>query len=119
MRTRSTGNRACIPKALPVRCWQARQWHIEIRTGSPSTVTVSCPQLQAARRSAIRGHATSTPCRDAELAPHSGFVEDLPGLGDLPAGDPEDDHLVDEAELPGRLDADDGAPVSAAVGHVR
>src|SRR5439155_7563940 len=49
-RTRSDGNRACIPKALPVRRWQARQWHIEIRTGSPSAVRRSCPQLQAASR---------------------------------------------------------------------
>src|SRR5436190_9149416 len=50
MRTSPFGNRACMPKALPVRRWQAWQWHIEIRTGSPSAVTRSWPQLQAASR---------------------------------------------------------------------
>src|SRR3954452_11135733 len=50
MRTRFAGNRAWIPKALPVRRWQAKQWHMEIRIGSPSAVSRSCPQLQAASR---------------------------------------------------------------------
>jgi hypothetical protein len=36
------------PKAPPVRRWQARQWQIEMRSGSPSTVTRSWSQLQAA-----------------------------------------------------------------------
>src|SRR5919198_4058631 len=49
-RTRSAGNRAWIPNALPVRRWHARQWHMEIRIGSPSAVRVSCPQLQEASR---------------------------------------------------------------------
>src|SRR5262249_27539875 len=49
-RVRSRGNRACTANALPVRCWHAKQWHTEIRTGSPSVSTESAPQLQAARR---------------------------------------------------------------------
>ena len=48
--TRSASNRAWTPKTLPVRRWQARQWQIETRTGSPSTVSRSCPQLHAACR---------------------------------------------------------------------
>src|SRR5919204_1472941 len=52
-RTRSAGNRAWIPNALPVRRWQARQWHMEIRIGSPSAVRVSCPQLQEASRTLV------------------------------------------------------------------
>src|ERR687895_325612 len=40
-------------KALPVRRWHARQWHIEMRTGSPSVTRLSCPQLQAAWRVVI------------------------------------------------------------------
>src|SRR5919197_64707 len=52
-RTRSAGNRAWIPNALPVRRWQARQWHMEIRIGSPSAVSVSCPQLQEASRTLV------------------------------------------------------------------
>ena len=36
------------PNTLPVRRWQSRQWHIEIRTGSPSQVRRSCPQMQDA-----------------------------------------------------------------------
>jgi hypothetical protein len=38
-----------MPNALPVRCWQARQWHIETRIGSPVQSTVNWPQLQDAR----------------------------------------------------------------------
>jgi hypothetical protein len=48
--TCSASNRARTPNALPVRRWQARQWQIETRTGSPSTVSRSCSQLQAACR---------------------------------------------------------------------
>jgi hypothetical protein len=48
--TCSASNRACTPNALPVRRWQARQWQIETRTGSPSTVSRSCSQLHAACR---------------------------------------------------------------------
>jgi hypothetical protein len=48
--TCSASNRAWTPKTLPVRRWQARQWQIETRTGSPSTVSRSCPQLHAACR---------------------------------------------------------------------
>src|SRR5918999_5381949 len=54
MRTSSRGKRACMLNALPVRRWHARQWHIEIRTGSPSATRLSCPQLQAAWRGVIR-----------------------------------------------------------------
>lgn len=50
MRTFSAGNRAWALKTLPVRRWQARQWHIEMRTGSPSVESRSCSQLQAAFR---------------------------------------------------------------------
>jgi len=32
---------ACRPKALPVRRWQAWQWHIVTSKGSPSTLTRS------------------------------------------------------------------------------
>src|SRR5919198_102574 len=49
------GNRAWFPNALPVRRWQARQWHMEIRIGSPSAVRVSCPQLQEASRTLVPG----------------------------------------------------------------
>src|SRR5215211_7587256 len=48
--TCSASNRAWTPKTLPVRRWQARQWQIETRTGSPSTVSRSCSQLHAACR---------------------------------------------------------------------
>jgi Regulator of ribonuclease activity B len=47
MRTCSRGQRACIPNALPVRRWQAKQWQIEILTGPPSSWTVSWPHEQA------------------------------------------------------------------------
>ena len=50
MVTRSLGKRACAPKVLPVRRWQARQWHMDTRTGSPRAMATSCPQLQVARR---------------------------------------------------------------------
>ena len=43
-------NRACAPKTLPVRRWQARQWQTETRTGSPVTSALSRPQLQEAIR---------------------------------------------------------------------
>src|SRR5438270_9420485 len=62
MRTRSAGNRAWIPKALPVRRWQAKQWHMEIRIGSPSAVSRSCPQLQAASRVAMAADPTEAGC---------------------------------------------------------
>jgi hypothetical protein len=55
MSTCRFGQRDCIPKALPVRCWQARQWQIETLMGSPSTSTVSCPHEQDARRAAMSG----------------------------------------------------------------
>jgi hypothetical protein len=48
--TCSASNRAWTPKTLPVRRWQARQWQIETRSGSPSTVSRSCSQLHAACR---------------------------------------------------------------------
>src|SRR5437764_15254947 len=53
--TCSASNRAWTPKTLPVRRWQARQWQIETRTGSPSTVSRSCSQLHAACRALTSG----------------------------------------------------------------
>jgi hypothetical protein len=35
MVTHSFGQRAWAEKTLPVRFWQARQWQIDTRTGSP------------------------------------------------------------------------------------
>src|SRR5690606_39025792 len=46
----SRPNRACAPKTLPVRRWQARQWHTETRIGSPSHERRNRPQLQLAWR---------------------------------------------------------------------
>src|SRR5262249_43808238 len=46
----SRGQRAWAAKRLPVRFWHSRQWQIEIRTGSPVTVTRNCPQEQDAVR---------------------------------------------------------------------
>ena len=46
----SSGQRAYTAKALPERCWQAKQWQTETRTGSPVQVTVSWPQRQEAVR---------------------------------------------------------------------
>jgi hypothetical protein len=40
-------------------------------------------------------------------------------MGDLSAGDAEDDHLVDLGEPPGGRDAEDGLAECAAVGYVR
>ncbi len=37
-------------KALPVRFWHARQWHIEIRSGSPSQEMLSWPHEHEAVR---------------------------------------------------------------------
>src|SRR5919201_3325190 len=69
MRTRSAGNRAWTANALPVRRWQARQWHTEIRTGSPSTVRRSCPQLQAASRVCIARSYEALARREDERRP--------------------------------------------------
>src|SRR5437763_7927366 len=82
MRTRSSGNRACMPKALPVRRWQAWQWHIEIRTGSPSAATRSWPQLQAASRVSM---ARSLPAARWQLAvgPAQAGAHPLDGLVQL------------------------------------
>jgi hypothetical protein len=38
-----------------VRRWQARQWQIEILTGSPSTSTESCPHEQDPPRGTTGG----------------------------------------------------------------
>jgi hypothetical protein len=54
MRTASLAKRAFMLKGAPVRFWQARQWQIEMRKGSPSQVTRNCPQAQEAVRSVIR-----------------------------------------------------------------
>jgi hypothetical protein len=48
--TCSPAKRACTAKTLPVRFWHSRQWQIETRTGSPSQVRCSWPQLQDAMR---------------------------------------------------------------------
>jgi hypothetical protein len=59
--------------------WQARQWQIETRTGSPSTVSRSCSQLHAAyrvltsadrRRGRFREHG---PLGGNASAPQSGY----------------------------------------------
>jgi hypothetical protein len=46
----SRWNRAWLLMTAPVRRWHSRQWHMEMRDGSPSIVRWSCPQQQAARR---------------------------------------------------------------------
>src|SRR5262249_2842902 len=43
----------------PVRRWHSKQWHMEMRTGSPSIVRWNWPQLQAARR-AVKGRLRFT-----------------------------------------------------------
>jgi hypothetical protein len=48
--TASDGNRACAANTLPVRFWQARQWQMETRTGSPRVWTTRFPQRQVALR---------------------------------------------------------------------
>jgi hypothetical protein len=48
VRISSLLNRACVPNTLPVRCWQHRQWQIETRTGPPSQIKLSRPQLHDA-----------------------------------------------------------------------
>jgi hypothetical protein len=50
MATSLLENRAWAAKTLPLRRWQARQWQIETRTGSPLTLAVIWPQLQEAER---------------------------------------------------------------------
>lgn len=49
----SSENRAYTPNALPVRCWQHRQWQIDTRTGSPRAVMRNFPQLHEATRSVM------------------------------------------------------------------
>ena len=44
----SRWNHACTPNGAPVRRWQARQWHIDILTGSPLQVMRTFPQAQVA-----------------------------------------------------------------------
>jgi hypothetical protein len=48
--TASSGNRACMPNTLPVRFWQARQWQMDTRTGSPRVWMMRFPQRQVAWR---------------------------------------------------------------------
>jgi hypothetical protein len=52
----------------------------------------------------------------AELAPHSGLVVDLPRLDDPAVGGAEDGDLVDGAQPPGRLDAEDRGDRSGSGG---
>jgi hypothetical protein len=46
----SRAKRAWLLSTAPVRRWHSKQWHMEMRTGSPSIVRWNWPQLQAARR---------------------------------------------------------------------
>jgi hypothetical protein len=71
--TASVGKRACAPKTLPVRRWQARQWQMDTRTGSAVVVTVSCPQEQAAVRSVMLhiSHAVRGDLGGAHFSPKS------------------------------------------------
>ena len=73
--TCSRGNRACVPKTLPVRFWQALQWHIEMRTGSPSQVTLSFPQLHEPARDVIARPIPPIQAQHSEKLPLS-LVED-------------------------------------------
>jgi hypothetical protein len=45
-----TRNRAWVPNTLPVRCWHAKQWQMDTRTGSPVHVRRNWLQAQAAMR---------------------------------------------------------------------
>ena len=58
MVTWSLRKRAWLLITAPVRRWQAKQWHMALREGSPSMVRWSCPQLQAAWRVIVRLHDT-------------------------------------------------------------
>lgn len=42
-----------MPKVLPVRLWQARQWHRDTFAGSPEQATRRLPQAQLASRSFV------------------------------------------------------------------
>src|SRR5262249_39801676 len=60
-----------------VRRWHSKQWHMEMRTGSPSNARWSWPQLQAARRvvigrlrfTAAAHHATRTRASEVDRRP--------------------------------------------------
>lgn len=45
----SRRKRAWLLITAPVRRWHSKQWHMEMRAGSPSMVRFSWPQLQVAR----------------------------------------------------------------------
>src|SRR5207247_10446026 len=80
--TCSASNRAWTPKTLPVRRWQARQWQIETRTGSPSTVSRSCSQLHAACRVLTSGIVERVGSGDIlEHWPRRGHGFDVERLG--------------------------------------
>src|SRR5215510_4487420 len=49
----SRRKRAWLLITEPVRRWHSKQWHMEIRAGSPSMARLSWPQLQVARRLGI------------------------------------------------------------------
>jgi hypothetical protein len=68
--TCSASNLAWAPKTLPVRRWQARQWQIETRTGSPSTLSRSCAQLHAACR-VLTSEIVDRKARGAFLPPRT------------------------------------------------
>jgi hypothetical protein len=92
--TWSASNRAWTPKTLPVRRWQARQWQIETRTGSPSTGSGSCSQLHAGCRVPTRRDR-----RQGRLSGHSRTLAQTgcltPGMAlrlfSVPRGDAHDD----------------------------
>ena len=46
----SAANLACTPNTDPVLFWHAKQWHMDIRIGSPRHVTLNRPQQQEAIR---------------------------------------------------------------------
>src|SRR6266545_6575869 len=65
--TCSASYRAWTPKTLPVRRWQARQWQIETRIGSPSAVSRSCSQLHTACRVLTNGIVDRVGSRDIRI----------------------------------------------------
>src|SRR3954447_5045176 len=95
IRTCASSNRACPPKTLPVRCWQARQWQIDTRTGSPSTTSRSCPQLHEASRCTQRSYCARA--RELRLTSGDGASTAAPGSfvrhGDDRADAPTFDHV--------------------------
>src|SRR4029079_648991 len=59
----SRRKRAWLLITAPVRRWHSRQWHMDMRTGSPSIVRRRWPQLQVACRAVMMGSL----CRNEEV----------------------------------------------------